>query len=93
VGAAIGALGRGALASGGSDLGGLLAGRRHRPGLRQQTFKFHNQAFGVFSSRASSHERGGGSGIVGEHTLFGSVSVSPAGQKRRVAAVMRIAPR
>jgi zinc/manganese transport system permease protein len=83
VGAGIGALGRGALARGGAGAAGSSPADDTAIGT---VFTFI-LGLGVFFLARLSISSGGGSGIQGAHTLFGSIFGLGAGEARLAAAV------
>jgi zinc/manganese transport system permease protein len=83
VGAGIGALGRGALARGGAGAAGSSPADDTAIGT---VFTFI-LGLGVFFLARFSISSGGGSGIQGAHTLFGSIFGLGAGEARLAAAV------
>src|ERR1700727_1775390 len=82
VGAAIAALGRGALAHGGAGAGSRLADDT----AIGAAFTFI-LGLGVFFLARVSMGAAGGSGVVGAHTLFGSIFGLGAGEARLAAAI------
>jgi zinc/manganese transport system permease protein len=83
VGVAIGALGRGALAAGPSGSGGSSQADDTAIGT---VFTFV-LGLGAFLLARVSMSSGGGSGIVGAHTLFGSIFGLTGGEARLAAAI------
>ncbi len=83
VGVAIGALGRGALARGGGGGGGSAPDDDTAIGI---AFTFV-LGLGVFFLARVSAGAGGGSGVIGAHTLFGSIFGLDAGEAQLAALV------
>jgi zinc/manganese transport system permease protein len=85
VGAAIGALGRGALAGGAAGAGGGGAGAAQDTAIGT-AFTFI-LGLGVFFLALAGTSAAGAAGIVGAHTLFGSIFGLSGGEARLAAAI------
>ncbi|HEY2719921.1 MAG TPA: metal ABC transporter permease [Solirubrobacteraceae bacterium] len=85
VGAAIGALGRGALAGGAAGAGGGGAGAAQDTAIGT-AFTFI-LGLGVFVLALAGTSAAGAAGIVGAHTLFGSIFGLSGGEARLAAAI------